>query len=131
SHSLHLATETQYAAVARAPYAPVRNMPTRCETACENHTPETLVNLLTILGASAAALLALGALARGLWRINRRIVVIVSAVQELAPNGGRSIKDTVTRTERKVDEAVAKVEENTQELCELKRRFEEHLNGSA
>jgi hypothetical protein len=106
-------------------------MPTRCETACENHTPEAPVNLLTILGASAAALLAIGTLARGLWRINRRIVVIVSAVQELAPNGGRSIKDTVTRTERKVDEAVAKVEENTQELCELKRRFEEHLNGSA
>lgn len=79
------------------------------------------MDLLIWLGGAAAALLALGALARGLWRINRRIVVIVDAVQELAPNGGRSIKDTVTRTERKVDDATAK-------LCELERRFEEHLD---
>src|SRR5690606_32504202 len=103
----------------------------RCETACENHTPEAPVNLLTILGASAAALLALGALARGPWRINRRIVVIVSAVQELAPKVSRSIRGAATRTARKVGEAVAKVEENTQELCEVKRRFEELLNGTA
>jgi len=58
------------------------------------------------------------------WRINRRIVVIVNAVQELAPNGGHSIKDTVTRTERKVDETA-------RELCELKERFDEHLSGGA
>lgn len=80
------------------------------------------MNLLIWLGSGAAALLALGALARGLWRINRRIVVIVDAVRELAPNGGRSIKDTVTRTEQKVDQT-------TQELCELKRRLDEHLTG--
>lgn len=85
--------------------------------------------MLIWLGGAAAALLALGALARGLWRINRRIVVIVDAVQELAPNGGRSIKDTVTRTERKVDETASKVDETTRELCELKRRFDEHLEG--
>ena len=78
------------------------------------------MDLLIWLGGGAAALLALGALARAVWRINRRIVVIVDAVKELTPNGGRSIKDTVTRTERKVDE-------NTQELCELKRRLDEHL----
>lgn len=78
------------------------------------------MDLLIWLGGGAAALLALGALARGLWRINRQIVVIVDAVRELAPNGGRSIKDTVTRTERKVDET-------TRELCELKRRLDEHL----
>lgn len=81
------------------------------------------MNLLIWLGSSAAALLALGALARGLWRVNRRIVVIVDAVRELTPNGGHSIKDTVTRTERKVDETA-------QELCELKRQFDEHLGGS-
>jgi hypothetical protein len=78
------------------------------------------MDLLTGLGAGAGALLVLGALARGLWRINRRIVVIVDAVKELAPNGGRSIKDTVTRTERKVDETA-------EDLRQLRERFDAHL----
>lgn len=96
------------------------------------------MDLLIWLGGGAAALLALGALARSVWRINRRIVVIVDAVKELTPNGGRSIKDTVTRTEQKVDETAAKVddtaakvEDTARELCELKRQFDEHLGGSA
>jgi hypothetical protein len=80
------------------------------------------MDLLLYLGAGAAALIAIGALARGVWRINRRIVVIVNAVQELSPNGGRSIKDVVNRTEAKVDETA-------RELCELKERFDEHLSG--
>jgi len=95
------------------------------------------MDLLILVGGGAAALLAIGALARGVWRINRRIVVIVDAVKELTPNGGRSIKDTVTRTERKVDDTAAKVEETAtkvdetaRELCELKRQFDEHLGGS-
>jgi hypothetical protein len=79
------------------------------------------MDLLIYLGAGAAALIAISALARGIWRINRRIVVIVDAVKELAPNGGRSIKDTVTRTEQKMDDTA-------RELCELKERFEEHLS---
>lgn len=81
------------------------------------------MHLLIYLGGGAAALLALGTLARGIWRLNRRIVTIVDAVKELSPNGGRSIKDTVTRTEQKLDETAA-------EVCELKRRLDEHL-GSA
>lgn len=95
------------------------------------------MELLIWLGGGAAALLALGALARSVWRINRRIVVIVDAVKELTPNGGRSIKDTVTRTERKVDETAAKVddtaakvEDTARELCGLKRQFDEHLGSS-
>lgn len=94
------------------------------------------MDLIIYLGGGAAALIALGVLTRGLWRINRHVVVIVDAVKELAPNGGHSIKDTVTRTERKVDDAAQKVEEAAQkvddtarELSELKRRFEEHLSG--
>jgi hypothetical protein len=94
------------------------------------------MDLLIYLGAGAAALIAIGALARGVWRINRRIVVIVNAVQELSPNGGRSIKDTVTRTEEKVDDTASKVDatavkvdETARELCELKERFDEHLSG--
>lgn len=89
------------------------------------------MDLLILVGGGAAALLAIGALARGVWRVNRRIVVIVDAVKELTPNGGRSIKDTVTRTEHKVDETAAKVEDTARELCELKRQFDEHLDGSA
>lgn len=85
------------------------------------------MNLLTYLGAGAAALLALGALARGLWRVNRRLVVIVDAVKELAPNGGRSIKDTVTRTERKVDEVVEKADATAEDLRRLRERFDAHL----
>lgn len=79
------------------------------------------MDLIIYFGGGAAALLAIGALARGIWRINRRIVTIVDAVKELSPNGGRSIKDTVTRTERKVTDTA-------RELCELKQRFEEHLS---
>jgi hypothetical protein len=80
------------------------------------------MDLIIYLGGGSAALLATGALARGIWRINRRIVVIVNAVQELSPNGGRSIKDTVTRTEEKVDETA-------RELCELKQQFDDHLSS--
>jgi hypothetical protein len=87
------------------------------------------MHLLEWLGIGAGSLLALGALVRALWRSNRRIVKIVDAVQELAPNGGRSMKDTVTRTERKVDETAVKVDETVRELCELKQRFEEHLSA--
>lgn len=87
------------------------------------------MDLLIWLGGGAAALLALGALARSVWRINRRIVTIVDAVKELTPNGGRSIKDTVTRTERKVDETAARVDDTARELCELKRQFDEHLGS--
>jgi hypothetical protein len=86
------------------------------------------MHLLEWLGIGAGSLLALGALVRALWRSNRRIVKIVDAVQELAPNGGRSMKDTVTRTERKVDETAVKVDATSRELCELRQRFEEHLS---
>lgn len=78
------------------------------------------MHLLEWLGIAAGSLLALGTLARALWRFNRRIVGIADAVLELVPNGGRSMKDTLNRTERKVDETAA-------EVCELKRRLDEHL----
>jgi hypothetical protein len=85
------------------------------------------MNLLIYLGAGSAALLAIGALARGIWHISRRTVIIVDAVKELAPNGGRSIKDTVTRTERKVDETAGKVDETADGLRQLRERFDAHL----
>ncbi|WP_128381281.1 hypothetical protein [Streptomyces cavernae] len=85
------------------------------------------MNLLIYLGGGAGAMLALGALARGAWRFNRLIVQIAAAVVELVPNGGGSIKDTVHRTEQKVDDTTQKVEDNARELRELAERFDAHL----
>lgn len=78
------------------------------------------MDVIMYAGGGAAALVAIGTLLRGAWNLNRRIVVIAGAVRELAPNGGKSIKDVVTRTEEKVDAHSA-------ELSELRRRFDEHL----
>ncbi|KUO20682.1 hypothetical protein [Streptomyces dysideae] len=62
------------------------------------------MDLLIHLGGRAAALLALGAVVRGAWRVNRRVVTIIDAVQELSPNSGHSIKDQVTSTARDMAE---------------------------
>ncbi|MFF4391424.1 hypothetical protein ACFY0G_32245 [Streptomyces sp. NPDC001552] len=78
------------------------------------------MDLLLYLGGGAAALLALGGLARSVWAINRRIVVIVDLVQELSPDHGRSIKDQVTDT-------AADVADIKTTLCDLSGRFDEHL----
>lgn len=87
------------------------------------------MHLLEWLGIAAGSLLVIGALARGGWRFLRLVVFIGEAVKELLPNGGSSMKDTVTRTERKVDDTASRVDDNTQKLCELERRFDEHLTG--
>lgn len=89
------------------------------------------MDLLIYLGGGAGALLALGALARAAWRINRHIVAIAAAVVELVPNGGGSIKDTVHRTEEKVDGTVQKVDNTAQELRTLTERFDAHLADHA
>lgn len=81
------------------------------------------MSVLVYLGGGAAALLAIGALLRAIWAWNRRLVVIVDAVAELAPNGGASMKDVVTRTEAKVDETARR-------LGALERRFEKHVSVS-
>ncbi|MBD0838771.1 hypothetical protein [Streptomyces sp. TRM68416] len=78
------------------------------------------MDLLEWFGVGAGSLLALGALARGVWLVLRRIVFTAEAVKELVPNGGGSIKDTVHRTEQKVDDTA-------QELSALKQRFDDHL----
>lgn len=82
------------------------------------------MDVIMYAGGGAAALVAIGTLLRGAWNLNQRIVLIAGAVRELAPNGGKTIKDVVTRTEGKVDAHSA-------ELCELRRRFEEHLTDCA
>lgn len=79
------------------------------------------MNVLVYLGGGAAALLAIGALLRGIWALNRRLVSILDAVEELVPEQGESVLDVVTRTERKVNEAAA-------QLKELECRFERHLS---
>ncbi|MGP4084188.1 hypothetical protein [Streptomyces sp. KR55] len=79
------------------------------------------MNLLIYLGSGAAALVALGALARGAWRVNRRVVTIVDAVQELSPNSGHSIKDQVSSTAQDVAEM-------KESITDLTRRFDAHLD---
>lgn len=69
------------------------------------------------VGGSATALAAIGFVARGAWRMGRRVVHIADAVQELTPNGGSSMKDTVTRTDTR--------------LAELTERFDQHLDDHA
>ncbi|MFF4292071.1 hypothetical protein ACFY0N_00270 [Streptomyces vinaceus] len=78
------------------------------------------MDLLLYLGGGAGALLALGALARAVWAINRKIVEIVDLVQELSPDHGRSIKDQVTGT-------AADVAEIKTTLTDLSERLDEHL----
>lgn len=87
------------------------------------------MHLLEWLGIAAGSVLMIGALARGGWRFLRLVVFIGEAVKELLPNGGSSMKDTVTRTEQKVDDTASKVDENTRKLGELERRLDEHLTG--
>lgn len=71
----------------------------------------TLTTVLAVLG-GFAGLLALARIIRGTWRVNRRIVKIADLVQELSPNHGSSIKDTVHRTERKVDALGERLDEH-------------------
>lgn len=61
------------------------------------------MNTLMLIGGLAGAAAAIGVVLRGLWRVNRRIVHIADLVIELSPNHGQSVKDTVVRTEEKVD----------------------------
>lgn len=58
---------------------------------------------LVSIGGSAGAVAAVSVVARGAWRSARRIVRIAEAVEELTPNSGHSIKDTVTRIDERLD----------------------------
>lgn len=58
--------------------------------------------ILGVIGGACAALIGIGVVARGVWKMTRRIVHISDAVRELVPNGGNSIKDQITRIERRV-----------------------------
>ncbi|WP_327385087.1 hypothetical protein [Streptomyces sp. NBC_01207] len=82
------------------------------------------MDVLVYLGAGAAAVLAVGAVGRAAWGLNRRIVQIVDLVQELSPDSGRSIKDQVSRT---ASEVIAM----RSALTDLCRRFDDHLSDRA
>lgn len=65
------------------------------------------------ISATATGALALAALIRGAWRVNKRLVMISNAVAQLVPNGGESIKDAVTdirRDVRSIDKRVGQLE---------------------
>lgn len=82
------------------------------------------MEVLVYLGAGAAAMLAVGAVGRVAWGVNRRIVQIVDLVQELSPDSGNSIKDQVARTAQDVVAIRAA-------LADLCRRFDDHLSDRA
>lgn len=82
------------------------------------------MTVLETLGAGAGALLVLGALLRGVWRFNRRIVRITDLVVELSPNHGHSVKDVVERNEQTAARTEAKVDD-------LAARFDQHLTDHA
>lgn len=71
------------------------------------------VELIKTVGAIAASLIAIGSLVAGLWWITRKIVHIAEAVEQLKPNGGKTISDKVNHISITVDalnERVAKLE---------------------
>jgi len=63
----------------------------------------TPFDALAVVGAVAATAMTVGALIRGAWRLNRRIVHIADAVRELSPNGGSTLADRGIRIEDKFD----------------------------
>lgn len=66
-----------------------------------------MTNTVITIGAVCGALIAFGALARGVWWMVKKIVLIADAVHELLPNSGSSMKDQMTRMEKKLDAHLA------------------------
>jgi hypothetical protein len=88
------------------------------------------MTVLETVGAVVATVLGLGAIARGAWRANRRLVRITDAVTELSPNGGHSIKDrveenaaTAARTEAKLDQLGARFDQHLRDHDQHRRRW--------
>ena len=75
---------------------------------------------LVSIGGSAGAVAAVSVVARGAWRSARRIVRIAEAVEELTPNSGHSIKDTIGRIDERLDGM-------DDQLAALIVRFDDHL----
>lgn len=84
------------------------------------------MELLVLVGGAAGALLAIGALVRAVWRANRRLVVVVDAVQELVPNSGHSMKDQVSQTKTAVEDLAVTVAALSAQLAE---HLADHCRG--
>lgn len=78
------------------------------------------MDVIVFLGGGAGALVAIGALLRGVWALNRRLVAIVDAVHDLVPDGGEALPEAVARIEVKLDEVSRRVKR-------LERKLDEHL----
>lgn len=61
------------------------------------------IDLIKTFGAIAASLIAIGSLITGLWWLVRKIVKIAEAVEQLKPNGGKTISDKVNYITKSVD----------------------------
>ena len=81
---------------------------------------EALLRLGDYAGAVAAVCAVLG----GGWWLARYLVRIDEAVRELKPNNGKSLKDQVTRIDRRVDELGGRVDELAGRVDGLNGRLE-------
>lgn len=71
------------------------------------------IELIKTFGAIAASIIAVGSLLASFWWIVRKIVKIAEAVEQLKPNGGKTISDKVNYITKSVDtlnERVGKLE---------------------
>lgn len=62
-----------------------------------------LIEWIKTAGAICAALAAIGGVFVGFWWVIRKIVNIADAVEQLKPNGGKTISDKVNHISKTVD----------------------------
>lgn len=62
-----------------------------------------MIELIKNIGAISASLAAIGGVVVGLWWVIRKIVRIADAVEQLKPNGGKSISDKVNHISTSMD----------------------------
>lgn len=90
------------------------------------------IELIKTFGAIAASLIAIGSLITGLWWLVRKIVKIAEAVEQLKPNGGKTISDKVNYITKSVDtlnERVGKLEVFDSELIPIIQEMKSKKRG--
>ncbi len=61
------------------------------------------VELIKTVGAICVSIAAIGGVVTGFWWVIRKIVKIAEAVEQLKPNGGKTISDKVNYITKSVD----------------------------
>jgi outer membrane murein-binding lipoprotein Lpp len=62
-----------------------------------------MIETIKTVGAICASIAAIGGVFTGFWWVVRKIVRISDAVEQLKPNGGKSLSDKVNHISRTVD----------------------------